>query len=96
LSLSGSNKSLSSASVGQGGVSVAVRRLRCLVSSSSTTLAQNNNRKGVKFVALETIVLWLHTAFDKILAHLPFLSPSRIFSIASNISALALSTTLLD
>jgi hypothetical protein len=53
----GSNKSLSSASLGQGGTSVAVHRLRCLISSGSTASALNSNQNGVKLVALETVVL---------------------------------------
>jgi hypothetical protein len=95
LSLSGSNKSLSLASHGQVGTSVVVHKLQCLISSDSATLASNDNRNSVKFVTLKTIVSWLPTAFGMILAHFSFL-PLRIFLIASNINALARSTTLLD
>jgi hypothetical protein len=54
LSLSDSNKSFSSASLGHGDASVIVRRLWCLISSAS---APNNNRNGVKLVGLQTVVL---------------------------------------
>jgi hypothetical protein len=57
MSLSGSNKSLSSVLLGQGETSVVVQKLLCLISSRSTTFAPNNNQNGVKFVAMETIVL---------------------------------------
>jgi hypothetical protein len=46
LSLSDSNKSFSSASLGHGGASAIVRRLWCLISFGSTTSALNNNRNG--------------------------------------------------
>jgi hypothetical protein len=57
LSLSDSNKSFSLASLGHGGASAVVRRLWCLISFGSTALALNNNRNGVKLVALQTVVL---------------------------------------
>jgi hypothetical protein len=76
--------------------SAVVHKLWCLISSGNTTLALNSSWNGVKLVALQTIVLWLHTALGITLAHLPFFSPSRIFLIASNIITLALSTTPVD
>jgi hypothetical protein len=57
LSLSDSNKSLSSASMRQGEASGIVRELMCLISSGITASSPNNSRNGEKFVALETIVL---------------------------------------
>jgi hypothetical protein len=88
--------SFSSASLGHVGTSIAIHRLRCFTSSDNTASAPYINGNGVKFVALETIVLWLHTSLGMDFAHLPFFSPSSIFLIASNIKALALSTTPLD
>jgi hypothetical protein len=44
----------------------------------------------VKFVALQTVVLWLYTAFGMTSTYLPFFSPSSIFLVASNIKVLAL------
>jgi hypothetical protein len=57
LSLSDPNKAFSSASLGHGGASAVVRKLWCLISFGSTALAPNNNRNGVKLVALQTVVL---------------------------------------
>jgi hypothetical protein len=96
LSLSSSNKSFYSASLGHVGTFVAVRRLRCFTSSGNTASAPYISRNGVKFVTLETIVSWLHTALIMTSAHLLFFSPSSIFLIASNIRVLALSTAPLD
>jgi hypothetical protein len=96
LSLSGSNKYLSSASLGHAGTSAVVHRRRCFTSSGNTASALYISQNGVKFVALETIVLWLHTALGMTSANLPFFSLSSIFLIASNIRALALSTVPLD
>jgi hypothetical protein len=45
-------------------------------------LAPYINWKGVKFVALHTVVLWLHTTVGMSSTHLPFFSPSSIFLIA--------------
>jgi hypothetical protein len=92
LSLSGSSRSFSSASLGHTGASVAVCKFQCFTSSGNTASVLYINRNGVKFVALQTIVLWPHTAFSMTSAHLPFFSPSNIFLIASNIKALSLST----
>jgi hypothetical protein len=50
----------------------------------------------VKFVALHTVVSWLHTVVGMTSAHLPFFSPSSIFLIASKIREFALSTAPLD
>jgi hypothetical protein len=85
LSLSESNKSFSSASLGHAGVSVAVRKLRCFTSSDSTASSPYIKWKGVKIDALHTVVLWLHTVVGMTSAHLPFFLPSSIFLIASNI-----------
>jgi hypothetical protein len=46
LGLSGSNKSFSSASLGHGAASAVVHRFWCLISSSSTASALNNNWNG--------------------------------------------------
>jgi hypothetical protein len=96
LSLSGSNRSLSLASLGQGGAFIVVQKLLCLISSRSTTSTPNNNLNGVNFVAMETVVLSLHIALGITSAHLAFFLHSRIFLIASNINVLALSTAPLD
>jgi hypothetical protein len=50
----------------------------------------------VEFVALHTVVLWLHTTVGMTFGHLPFFSPSNIFLIASKIRELALSPAPLD
>jgi hypothetical protein len=68
----------------------------CFISSDSTASAPNNNQNQVKLVALQTVVLWLHTALGMTSAHLPFFSPSSIFLIVSKIKALAHSTAPLD
>jgi hypothetical protein len=96
LSLSDSNKSFSSASLGHGGAPTVVRRLWCLISFNSTASTLNTNRNGVKLVALQTIVLWLHTALGMTSAHLSFFSPSSIFWTTSKIKELAHSTAPLD
>jgi hypothetical protein len=62
FSLSDSNKSFSPASLRHDGASAIVRKLLCLISSGSTVSAPNNNQNGVKLVALQIVVLWLHTA----------------------------------
>jgi hypothetical protein len=95
FSLSNSSKS-SSTSFGHGTVSLAIRRLQCFISSGNIASAPYINQKGVKFIALETIVLWLHTVVGMTFAHFPFFSPSNIFFIASNIRELALSTAPFD
>jgi hypothetical protein len=92
MSLCNSNRSFSSTSLGQAGASVMARKLRCFISSGSTALAPYISRKGMKFLALHNVVLWLHTFYGMTSAHFPFVSPSSIFLIASNIKALALST----
>jgi hypothetical protein len=96
MSLSDSSRSFSSASFGHGTVSVAIRRLRCFISSGNITSAPYISRKGVKSIALQTMVLWLHIAVGMSSAHFSFFSPSNIFFIASKISELALSTALFD
>jgi hypothetical protein len=94
LSLFDSNKSLSSASVGEGMASNIVLELLCLILSGVTTSASNSSRNIEKFVALETDVLWLHITFSITSAHLPFFLPSRIFLIALKIRVLALYCTI--
>jgi hypothetical protein len=79
LSLSDSSRPFLSASFGHVGVSVAVRKLQCFISSSSTASAPYINRNGVMFVSLHTVVLWLHMAVGTTFAHLPFFHP-RVFS----------------
>jgi hypothetical protein len=61
LSLSDSSRSFSSASFGHTVVSVAVHKLQCFISSGSTGSAPYVNQNSVKFVALHSVVLWLHT-----------------------------------
>jgi hypothetical protein len=78
------------------GVYVEVRKLWCFISSGSTASAPYINQNGVKFVALHTVVLWLHVAIGMTSSHLPFFSPSSIFLIASKIREFALSTASLD
>jgi hypothetical protein len=56
----------------------------------NTTSAPYISQNGVKFVTLETVVVWLHTTLGMTSAHLHFFSPSSIFLIASNIWVLAL------
>jgi hypothetical protein len=46
----------------------------------------------VKFVALHTVVFWLHIAVGMTSTHLPSFSLSSIFLIALKIKELALST----
>jgi hypothetical protein len=79
LSLSDSSWSFSSTSFGHGTVSVAVCRLRCFISSGNIASVPYINRKGVKFVAPQTVVLWLHTVVGMTSTHFPFFSPSNIF-----------------
>jgi hypothetical protein len=57
LSLSDSSRSFSSASLRHTWVSIAVWKLQCFISSGSTASAPYISRKGVKFVALHTVVL---------------------------------------
>jgi hypothetical protein len=96
LSLSGSSKSFSSASLGHTRASIVVHKIQYFTSSGSILSAPYINWNGVKFVALQNVVLWLHTALGMISTHLPFFSPSSIFLIALNIRTLALSTAPLD
>jgi hypothetical protein len=60
ISLSYSSRSFSSASFGHGIVFVAIHRLRCFISSVNIASAPYISRKGVKFVALQIVVLWIH------------------------------------
>jgi hypothetical protein len=92
LSLSDSSWSFSSALLGHMGAPAVVHKLRCFTSSGRTTSAPYISLNGIKFVALHTIVLCLHTACGITSACCPFFSPSSIFLIASNIRVFALST----
>jgi hypothetical protein len=56
-----------------------VLALCCLNSSEVTGSSPYNNLKGVKFITLQTEVLWLHTALGNSSAHLPFGLSSNIF-----------------
>jgi hypothetical protein len=85
-----------SAWLGHAGTSAGVHKLWCFTSSGNIASAPYINRNGVKFVALEIVVLWLHTTLGRTSAHLPFLLPSSIFLISSNIKAFNLSTVPLD
>jgi hypothetical protein len=96
LSFSSSSKSFSSVSLRHARASIPIHRLRCFTSSSSTASAPYINRNGVKFVALQTIILWLHTALGMASVNFPFFSLFSIFLIDSNIKALVLSTAPLD
>jgi hypothetical protein len=96
LSLSNSSRSFSSASLGHAGASVVVRKLQCFTSSGSIASAPYISQNGVKFVALQTVVLWLHTDCGMTSVHLSFFLPTSIFPIASNIKVLALFTAPLD
>jgi hypothetical protein len=96
LSLSDLGRSFSSASFGHGGVSIVVLKLRCFISFGNTASAPYINRKGVKFVSLHTVVLWLHTMVGMTSAHFPFFSPCNNLLIASKIIELALSTASFD
>jgi hypothetical protein len=85
LSISDLSRSISSASFGHTIVSIVVCKLRCFISSGSTASAPYINQNGVKFVALHTVVLWLHRTVGMTSAHWPIFSPSSIFLIASKI-----------
>jgi hypothetical protein len=67
-----------------------------VISLGNTASALYISQNGVKFVILETVVLWLHTALGMTSVHLPFFPPWSIFLIASNIRALALSIAPFD
>jgi hypothetical protein len=75
LSLSDSSKSFSSALPGHGVLPAATHKLRCFISTGSIAFAPYINQNGVKFVALQTVVLWLHTIVGMTSAHFPFFSP---------------------
>jgi hypothetical protein len=59
-----------------------VRGLLRLISSGNIASTPNNSWKGVKLVALQTMVLWLHTTLSMTFAHLPYFLPSSIFLMA--------------
>jgi hypothetical protein len=96
LSLSDLGRSFSSTSFGHGGVSIVVLKLRCFISFGNTASAPYINQKGVKFVALDTVMLWLHTAVGITSAHFPFFSPCNILLIALKIKELDLLTASFD
>jgi hypothetical protein len=66
------------------------------ISSGSIASAPYINQNGVKFVALQTVVLWLDTAIGMTSTHFPFFSPSNIFFIAWKIKQFAFSTASFD
>jgi hypothetical protein len=70
--LSGSSKSLDSASLGLLVASVLVLAPRSLISSGVTGSSLYNSLKGENFVTQHTKVLWLHTALGNSSVHLPF------------------------
>jgi hypothetical protein len=72
FSLSDSNRSFSSTSFGHGTVSVAIHRLWCFISSGNISSVPCISQKGVKFIALQIVVLWLHTAVGMTSAYFPF------------------------
>jgi hypothetical protein len=74
------SKSLSSALEGKTVAFSVVCVPYCLIYSGVIASAPKSLRDE-KFVALDTTVLWLHTAFDITSAHLPFFSASRHFLI---------------
>jgi hypothetical protein len=96
LSLSDSSRSFSSTSFRHGTVYVVVCRLWCFISSGNNASASYISRKGVKFIALQTMVLWLHTVVGMTSSHFPFFSPSNIFFIDSKTRELAFSTAPFD
>jgi hypothetical protein len=77
--MSDSSRSFSSASLGHVGVTIVVLKLQCITSLGRTAIAPYIGQNGMKFVALHTVVLWLHTACGVTFTHFPFFSPSRIF-----------------
>jgi hypothetical protein len=79
LSLFDSSRSFSSASLGHARVPIAVLKFQCFTSSGRTASALYINWNGMKFVALHTVVLWLHTACGITSVHFPFFSHSMIF-----------------
>jgi hypothetical protein len=79
FNLSNSSRSFSLASLGHVGALIVVRKLQYFTSSDSTASAPYINQKDIKFVALHTIVLWLHSACGMTSAHFPFFHP-RVFS----------------
>jgi hypothetical protein len=62
----------------------------------NTASASNSSLNGVKLVALQVVVLWLHNVLCMTSTHLNFFSPSSILLIATNIKALALFTAPFD
>jgi hypothetical protein len=76
--------------------STLVLALQSLISSGVASSMPHNSLKGVKFVALQMEVLWLHTALGNSFAYMPFGWSSNMFFITDNISALALSTSPLN
>jgi hypothetical protein len=93
---SGSSKYFDSALVGLYMAFALVLALQSLISSRVTGSSPYNNLNGVKFVALQMEVLWLHTTRGNSFAHLPFCWSSNIFFTAENMSVFAFSTASLD
>jgi hypothetical protein len=70
--------------------------LSLLISSGVIALVPKSKRKGVKPVALDTVVLWDQITLDNSSTHLPFYWSNKHFLIPENISPFALSTAPLD
>jgi hypothetical protein len=92
FSLSDSNNSFDSTSVGLYIVFGIVLVLLNLISSGVTTCSPNKSLNGVKLVSLDTEVLWLQTAFDNSSTHFPFYCSSRHLLISVKMSMFAHST----
>jgi hypothetical protein len=68
--------------LGHGVLASATLKLQCFIFSGNIASIPYINRNDVKFIALQTVVLWLHTAVGMAFSHFPFFSPSKIFFIA--------------
>jgi hypothetical protein len=66
------------------------------ISSGVIALVPKSKRKGVKPIALDTVVLWDQITLGNSSAHLPFFWSNKHFLIPKNISPFALSTAPLD
>jgi hypothetical protein len=70
--------------------------LSFLISSGVIASVPKSKRKGVKPVALETVVLWDEITLGNSSTHLPFFWSNKYFLIPENISPFSLSTAPLD
>jgi hypothetical protein len=70
--------------------------LSFLISSGVIASVPKSKRKGVKLVALDTVVLWDQITLGISSTHLPFFWSNNHFLIPRNISPFALSTAPLD